>query len=220
MFGDCCGSQNKDREPPQGIDIVHDFLSKSDCRRLTRYADKQKANWLMVRDEEKSTATRFVEKRDDGRVTQQVEMDKHQSFLNETIRRALQEVATRKYGAFDYFETPYLLRYKVGGKYGVHADSEIYDSEKSLFYRVSDRDLSLLIYLNDDFDGGELAFDRLSYRYHPTAGDVVMFPSSSLYLHQAESITRGKKYALVSWASLITTHKLFPGASRWPPIKV
>lgn len=219
-FGECCGSQAADRAPPRGVQIVGGFLPQADCRRLVRHAQKQKANWLMVRDDEKSTPEKFVEKRDTGRVTQQVDMSKHQAFLNETVRRALVEVAARKFGAPDFFETPYLLRYKVGGKYGAHADSEIYDAQKRLFYRVADRDISVLIYLNDDYEGGELSFNRLNYRYRPTAGDLVLFPSGNLYLHQALQVTRGTKYALVSWASLKNTRKLFPGASRYPPIRV
>lgn len=220
LFGDCCASDSKRREPPQGVVIVNNFISKTDCRRLVRYADKQKAAWLMVRDDKKSTPGKSVEKRDSGRVTQQVEMDKHQNFLNDCIRRAMLEVASRKFGAADFFEIPYLLRYKVGGKYGEHADSETYDPDKRLFYRISDRDISVLIYLNDDYDGGELTFNRLNYSYHPSAGDLVMFPSGNLYMHQAQSVTRGTKYALVSWASLKSTRKLFQGASRFPPIKV
>jgi predicted 2-oxoglutarate/Fe(II)-dependent dioxygenase YbiX len=220
LFGECCASVSKKREPPRGVIIVHDFIAQADYRRLVRFAEKQKANWLMVRDDEKSTPTKFVEKRDSGRVTQQVEMGRHQAFLNESVRRALVEVAARNFGACEYFETPYLLRYKVGGKYGIHADSEIYDPEKRLFYRVADRDVSVLIYLNDDFEGGELTFNRLNYSYHPTAGDLVLFPSTNLYLHQAQQVTRGTKYALVSWSCLKATRKLFPGASRWPPITV
>lgn len=220
LFGDCCASDSKKREPPQGVVIVNNFISRADCRRLVRYADKQKAKWLMVRDDKKSTPGKTVEKRDPGRVTQQVEMDKHQNFLNDCIRRALLEVAARKFGAADSFEIPYLLRYKLGGKYGEHADSETYDPDKRLFYRISDRDISVLIYLNDDYDGGELTFNRLNYRYHPSAGDLVIFPSGNLYMHQAQPVTRGTKYALVSWASLKSTRKLFQGASRFPPIKV
>lgn len=219
-FGDCCASQRPGRSPPQGVQVVSGFLPLPDCRRLVRYAQKQSANWLMVRDDEKSTPSKFVEKRDTGRVTQQVDMSKHQGFLNDAVRRALVEVASRRFGPVDFFETPYLLRYKVGGKYGTHADSEIFDSQKGLFYRVADRDISALIYLNDDYEGGELTFNRLNYSYHPTAGDLVLFPSNNIFLHQALTVTRGTKYALVSWACLKATPKLFPGASRWPPIRV
>lgn len=219
-FGDCCASQAPGREPPKGVLIVHEFLPLADCRRLVRYAQKQRAHWLMVRDDEKSTPEKFVEKRDPGRVTQQVDMGKHQGFLDETVRRALVEVAARRFGVADFFETPYVLRYNVGGKYGQHADSEIYDAQQGLFFRVADRDISVLVYLNDDYEGGELTFNRLNYSYRPAAGDLVLFPSGNLYLHQAQRVTRGSKYALVSWASLKASQKLFPRASRWPPIRV
>lgn len=219
-FGECCASQQPGRPPPKGVTVVPGFLPLADCRRLVRFALKQKANWLMVRDEEKSTAEKFVEKRDSGRVTQQVEMYKHQGFLNEIIRRALVEVAGRMIGAPDFYETPYVLRYNVGGKYGQHADSEIYDPEKGLFFRVADRDISVLVYLNDDYEGGELTFNRLNYSLRPAAGDLVLFPSHNIFLHQAQRVTRGTKFALVSWASLKSTRKLFPGASRWPLLRV
>jgi predicted 2-oxoglutarate/Fe(II)-dependent dioxygenase YbiX len=219
-FGECCAAPRADRKPPHGIFIEPNCLSQADCRRLVRFAQKQNAKWLMTRDPEKSTPTRFVEKRDSGRVTQQVDMGKHQDYLDAIVRRALVDVAFQKMGIADFFEPPYLLRYRVGGKYGMHADAEIYDAEKGLFYRVADRDVSLLIYFNDDFEGGELTFNRLNYTYRPVAGDLVMFPSTNLYMHQAEPVTRGNKYALVSWASLKGSEKLFPGASRWPPLKV
>ena len=219
-FGECCAAQGADRKPPHAIFIEPNFLPQADCRRLVRFAQKQKANWLMVRDPEKSTPGKFVEKRDPGRVTQQVDMGKHQAYLDGVIRRALVEVAPKKIGVADFFETPYVLRYKVGGKYGMHADSEIYDPEKGMFYRVADRDISILVYLNDDFEGGELTFNHLNYTYRPVAGDLVMFPSKNLFMHQAEPVTRGTKYALVSWASLKGSDKLFPGATRWPPIRV
>lgn len=219
-FGECCATQQPQREPPKGVMIERGFLSLADCRRLVRFAQKQRANWLMVRDDEKSTPEKFVEKRDSGRVTQQVEMSKHQGFLNDAVRRALLEVAAPRFGVPDFFETPYVLRYNVGGKYGQHADSEIYDAQKGLFFRVADRDISVLIYLNDDYEGGELTFNRLNYSFHPAAGDLVLFPSNNIFLHQAHRVTRGSKYALVSWASLKSNRKLFPGASRWPLIRI
>jgi predicted 2-oxoglutarate/Fe(II)-dependent dioxygenase YbiX len=184
------------------------------------YADKQKGIWLTVRDSKKSTPGKHVDKRDDKRVTQQVDMSKHQNFINEAFRRALVENVSRKFGAAEWFETPYLLRYRIDGKYEKHSDSDQYDAENRRFYRAADRDISLLIYLNDDFNGGELTFNRLNYSYKPSAGDLVIFPSGNLFLHQAQPVTRGTKYALVSWSSLKSSPKLFPNASRLPPIRI
>jgi predicted 2-oxoglutarate/Fe(II)-dependent dioxygenase YbiX len=64
-----------------------------------------------------------------------------------------------------------------------------------------DRDISLLIYLNDEYDGGELDFKRLSYTLRPQAGMLVWFPSDIRYEHMAKLVTRGCRYALVSWAA-------------------
>lgn len=219
-FGACCGSENPERPLPYGVRVVPGFLPIQDCRRLVRYAEKQKGHWLMVRDAKRSRPGKLVEKRDPGRVTQQVDMSKHQLFINDAFRRALVEVAGPAYGAIEFFETPYLLRYRVGGTYGKHADSDGYERETGRWYRSCDRDVSALIYLNDDYEGGELLFNRLHYTYRPQAGDLVLFPSGNLFLHQSVPITRGTKYSLVSWAALKASPKLFPNATKLPPIRI
>ena len=60
----------------------------------------------------------------------------------------------------------------------------------------------MLIYLNDGYEGGELSFYKFNYQVWPRAGAVVMFPSDHRYLHQAEKVTKGMRYAIVSWASV------------------
>lgn len=219
-FGDCCGSTAGDRSPPKGITVVNDFVEKVECKKLVRFAEKQEARWLKVIDRQKSTEQKIVERRDPNRVTQVVNMQKRYDLLESTVRRALVDVGSKRYGQADIFEPPYVLRYKVGGVYAEHADSEAFDAQQQRFHRVADRDVSLLIYLNDDYDGGQLSFRQLNYTYKPRAGDLVMFPSSNLFMHQAEQVTRGTKYAVVSWACLRATKKLFSGAAKWPPVKV
>jgi predicted 2-oxoglutarate/Fe(II)-dependent dioxygenase YbiX len=76
------------------------------------------------------------------------------------------------------------------------------DLKSQMWSKVIDRDLSMLIYLNDDYEGGELSFYKLNYQIRPRAGAVVMFPSDHRYLHQAEKVTKGVRYAIVSWASV------------------
>jgi len=219
-FGDCCASQRADRDPPRGVLIVPDFLTDRECRKLVRYADKQPGRWLTVRDEEKSRNGQHVWKRSDSRITQVVDMSRHADFINELFREGLKRHAEPVFGAIDWFEWPYLLRYKVGGKYGAHSDSEILDRESGRYYKAQDRDVSMLLYLNDDYTGGELTFTRLNYTYRPTAGDMVMFPSGTLFKHRAHTVETGRKYALVSWSSLHAAAKLFPDHSASPRIRL
>lgn len=82
-----------------------------------------------------------------------------------------------------------LLRYSEGGYYGKHTD------DFSKMHRI----VSGLIYLNDDYEGGELYFNELDVKIKPKAGSIVLFPSNFVYAHECLKITKGTKYAVVTW---------------------
>jgi len=79
-------------------------------------------------------------------------------------------------------------RYSVGGHYSPHADAG-----------ASERTLSGLLYLNGDFEGGELNFPDQDLTIKPEEGMLVLFPSNYIYAHQSLPLTEGKKYCVVSW---------------------
>lgn len=54
------------------------------------------------------------------------------------------------------------------------------------------------MYLNDDYEGGELWFPLLDLTIKPEAGDAVFFPSTYIYAHAAKQVTSGTKYAAVT----------------------
>lgn len=58
--------------------------------------------------------------------------------------------------------------------------------------------LSSVGYLNDDYEGGELYFDKLNLKIKPKAGDLYLFPSSYIYSHSAMPVTSGTKYSIVT----------------------
>jgi hypothetical protein len=65
------------------------------------------------------------------------------------------------------------------------------------------RSVSAVLYLNDNYDGGELLFTRLdNLKVKPKPGDLVVFPSTYLYEHKSEVVTRGTKYCVVSFSDL------------------
>ncbi|MGI9293584.1 MAG: 2OG-Fe(II) oxygenase, partial [Pseudomonadales bacterium] len=102
----------------------------------------------------------------------------------------------------DWYERPDLLCYTTGGLYKTHADAENYNSVSKMWEKVLDRDLSLLLYLNNDFSGGNLVFTKFNYHYQPQKGDLLVFPSDHRYEHRAEQVTAGTRYAVVSWAAI------------------
>ena len=65
-----------------------------------------------------------------------------------------------------------------------------------------DRDLSTVIFLNDDFEGGEFVFPELKVRIRPEPGLLIAFPSSEFYLHGVEPVISGTRYAMVNWMTV------------------
>lgn len=84
--------------------------------------------------------------------------------------------------------TMHLLRYDDSGHLPAHQDQG-----------VSSRVLSVLLYLNDDYEGGEIEFRHSGIKFKPEAGSVLFFPSNFLYVHEVYPVTKGPRYALPNW---------------------
>jgi predicted 2-oxoglutarate/Fe(II)-dependent dioxygenase YbiX len=95
-----------------------------------------------------------------------------------------------------------LLHYGSGGHYIPHVDAEtLYTDEEGLelWEKTLDRDLSVVYFLNDDFEGGELFFPKLDLLIEPEAGTLVCFPSDHNYIHGVKPVTTGHRYTVVTW---------------------
>ena len=52
---------------------------------------------------------------------------------------------------------------------------------------------TIVVYLNDDYEGGELYFNDLDIKIKPEAGSIIMYPSSAPYAHQSLKVLKGRK---------------------------
>jgi Rps23 Pro-64 3,4-dihydroxylase Tpa1-like proline 4-hydroxylase len=82
----------------------------------------------------------------------------------------------------------HLLKYGQGGHLPAHQDQGI-----------STRVLSSVMYLNDDYSGGEIEFVQSGIRIKPAAGSILFFPSNFLYVHEVHEITSGFRYSMPHW---------------------
>lgn len=94
-------------------------------------------------------------------------------------------------------EEPQLLRYNVGGKYNVHNDSE--DCIDGKIIRLIPRDITILSYLNDEYEGGELEFPEYGISIKPKQNTVITFPSYYEFQHRVKPVTKGERFTLVTW---------------------
>jgi Rps23 Pro-64 3,4-dihydroxylase Tpa1-like proline 4-hydroxylase len=73
---------------------------------------------------------------------------------------------------------------QVGNAYDVHNDT-----------REEEDGFSLILYVNDDFEGGELNFFHLNMEYKPVQGDIVVFPHP-LY-HSVNDVKIKNRYTIM-----------------------
>lgn len=113
------------------------------------------------------------------------------SYCYETVDTALDK-CLRHYESLwhlrmEYKEAFNFVKYMPGKYFKIHGDH-------GPFYACT---ISAVVYLNDDYDGGEIEFPRQELVVKPKAGSIVMFPSNFVYEHAALEIRSGTKYSVV-----------------------
>ena len=88
-----------------------------------------------------------------------------------------------------------ILKYENSGFYKPHTDH----------CSGSPRTLSVVLFLNNDYEGGELVFKSLDYQKDILTVDVkpnrgIIFPSNFMFPHTVKPVSKGTRYAVVSWA--------------------
>jgi len=112
------------------------------------------------------------------------------ALIRRRVLAATESFSTRLAPAVRDFVGLQLVRYRPGGFHGAHKDNPGGQ-------RNNGREVTVVVYLNDDFSGGATAFLKLDYAFTPRAGYVLLFPS--IYKHRAEAVIEGTKYIIAGW---------------------
>ena len=106
----------------------------------------------------------------------------HEPLL-ETLEIWYEKTGIKK---LDWISRNYTIKkYDPGKEIVSHADRKKGDNSHTF-------DWTVLIYLNDDYTGGELYFDDLDISISPSAGSIVFFSTDEL--HTAKKVLTGNKY--------------------------
>ena len=168
---------------------VHEaFLPASECGFLIHYAE---TNALFERSQIEHTSTESLAS--DTRTS-------YSAFLkdrSEPVFAAIyQRVADLLAVSPDHIENLQCVRYGAGQQFKPHFDSG----------PTNHRLQTLLVYLNDDFTGGETFFPELNRNVQPKRGSALYFLNrdahNSVLLYSAHAglpVTEGQKYACNIW---------------------
>jgi hypothetical protein len=91
-------------------------------------------------------------------------------------------------GKLRYWEAMNFIKYGPGQHFQEHHDH-------GYSYNCT---VSLVSYINDDYEGGELYFRLQDKMIKPRAGDLYIFPSNYMYPHRAMPVHSGVKYSIVT----------------------
>jgi hypothetical protein len=91
-------------------------------------------------------------------------------------------------GDLRYWEAMNFIKYGPGQHFQEHHDH-------GFSYNCT---VSLVAYINEDYEGGELYFRLQDLNVKPKAGDLYIFPSNYMYPHRAMPVHSGVKYSIVT----------------------
>lgn len=89
-----------------------------------------------------------------------------------------------------------LVHWPVGKSMPVHGDSHYLDGSKGLF---PFRKVSGVLYLNDDYSGGETYFPSHGIHITPETGKLILFPSNIDYPHGVKTIESSERFTMPIW---------------------
>ena len=188
--------------------IRPNVINSQGLQELVDHIKSSPAEDLSVFDPDKTNATGqtswIVDKQ--TRDTQIVPMGSLYPKIEDLFRNSVREIINPFYQCeVDSSEIPQVLSYGIGGHYKPHIDGEsiwMTPRGEKIWKKSTDRDLSIVFYLNDEFAGGDFVFPELKIRVRPEPGMMVCFPSNHHYMHGVEPVTKGKRYSIVSWATV------------------
>ncbi len=77
----------------------------------------------------------------------------------------------------------------------LHADNS--DVRGDTVTKIKDWTHTVIVFLNEEFDGGELIYPDQGLILKPKSGLAVMTPADHNYMHLVNTITSGERYTLV-----------------------
>lgn len=180
---------------------IHDFLTHAECDAIIEKALTKGLNKSTVFGSESDIEDMSTRKSD-------------QTWLrdeeHEIVSKISQKVAWLTGLPRENQESMQVARYHDGGKFNAHYDPCILSDKecKRMNGDSGPRVFTVLIYLTDDFQGGDTYFPRLDIRVRPRKGKAVLFQNTRSdgkfdiideSEHGGEVVTEGEKWICNKW---------------------
>jgi prolyl 4-hydroxylase len=181
-------------------------------RVIEGFATPAECDWVMARADGRLSPAKVVDPRSGvdiphpDRTNKEIELDL--AAMDVVIQVLRARIATATNLPVPVFEPAHVMRYSVGEEFRPHFDFLTDDAEgwAAQLRQYGQRIATFLLYLNDDFEGGETDFPSTGISHRGGRGDALFFanvdPSGApdrSTLHAGRPPTRGEKWILSQW---------------------
>lgn len=175
------------------IVLIHNFINQEDLNKINLYLDKYRNN-----DE-------FL----GGKDLREEQIKDEDPEVYQLLTKYEEKVYQEAYNHFTVkngipikrsaVNSTHFVKWVMGMDSKLHADCEKPDGTPALGANFFTYNVSVLMYPNDQYEGGAITFPDYDVVVKPQAGDMIMFPGNSNYRHTVEIVTDGVRYTMPSW---------------------
>lgn len=181
-------------------------------RVIEGFASAEECDWVMARAHGRLGPAMVLDQRTGleathpDRSNKAIELDV--PAMDVVIQMLRQRIATATNLPLPVFEPAQIMHYSVGEEFRPHYDFLTDETEgwAAQLRRYGQRIATFLLYLNDDYEGGETDFPAAGISHRGRKGDALFFanidPSGQpdrKTLHAGKPPTRGEKWILSQW---------------------
>ncbi len=186
---------------PYGVFQLPDALTAAECKTLVDVSAPLLKRSMVVNPAPAGDGDK--EKLDAARTSFQTWIPESHERAGPVVRKLMAAAAALTgVRRSDLMEAVMVARYEPGQKYDAHHDSCTHGCTAPV-YRLA----TLLVYLNDDFEGGTTTFPKIPLEVRPQRGKGVLFyntyPDTGAVipesLHSGDPVVSGQKFIATVW---------------------
>lgn len=168
------------------IHYVQEFMPKEIAKRIHQYSienDELFSDYGNTEQEFKVHTYHEIEKKDPELL----------GIMQDYAKKVYNYVIEHYGGQFEEFldTKTHIARFKDGGEMHEH-----YDSSRP-------KDVATLVYINDNYDGGEIYFPDHGIGFKPQPGDLLCFPDNPDFVHGVKPVSGAIRYTTPRWFTRI-----------------
>ena len=172
------------------IHFYENIISEKDCDILMKAEFDYKPSKYATHDSESPRSNERVDM-DDAWIMEGTE---HYDRIKVAFEKVIKNYQESYKNCLIKNTTPFRInRYSVGGFMSEHCDNIHHSHGQTYGYPQ----LSALLFLNDDYEGGKFMINNQSYP--KKRGSAIIFPSNFMYPHQVTEIKEGTRWSIVTW---------------------